>query len=159
MTSTTRLEVDGKKFWEAVVEGKTVTLNFGKIGKEGKSSKFEYDTEEEAKKFAIERAEIKRSRGYKDVEVVTSNSKKEGSEGSTGESKKKRKRWLPHSSQCRPRGPRSYRSNQKAMLSKSRAYMRTAVLTRACSGTKVLVKGLPRSDLATLPQLLLLQMP
>ena len=38
MTSTTRLEVDGKKFWEAVVEGKTVTLNFGKIGKEGKSS-------------------------------------------------------------------------------------------------------------------------
>ena len=93
MTSTTRLEVDGKKFWEAVVEGKTVTLNFGKIGKEGKSSKFEYDTEEEAKKFAIERAEIKRSRGYKDVEVVTSNSKKEGSEGSTGESKKKRKRY------------------------------------------------------------------
>lgn len=93
MTSTTRLEVDGKKFWEAVVEGKTVTLNFGKIGKEGKSSKFEYDTEEEAKKFAIERAEIKRSRGYKDVEVVKSNTKGEGSKASTEESKKKRKRY------------------------------------------------------------------
>ena len=33
--------------------GKTVTLNFGKIGKQGKSSKFEYDTEEEAKNLPL----------------------------------------------------------------------------------------------------------
>ena len=93
MTSITRLEVDGKNFGRRSWRENCHAKLWERLVKKGKAPKFEYDTEEEAKKFAIERAEIKRSRGYKDVEVVKSNSKKEESEGSTGESKKKRKRY------------------------------------------------------------------
>ena len=87
MSSITRLEKDGKKYWEGTVEGKTAIITFGKIGKEaeGKTTKFEYKTEDEAKKFVTERAVIKRDRGYKDAQPVEKKEEKKRKRYSDGE--------------------------------------------------------------------------
>ena len=65
-----RLEsLDGKtkKYWEVDVDGSTITLTFGKIGKDGDKKVVKMESEEAAKKWAADRATIKREKGYKDV--------------------------------------------------------------------------------------------
>ena len=87
MSTVTRLVKDGKKYWEASVDGKNAVISFGKIGKEdsAKTTKFEYDSVEEAQKFVTERAAIKRERGYEDSKPVEKKEDKKRKRYSDGE--------------------------------------------------------------------------
>jgi len=54
------------KFWEITLEGKTVSVRFGKLGVNGQTSSKEFDSEEDAKKYADKKIAEKTKEGYQE---------------------------------------------------------------------------------------------
>ena len=52
------------KFWEVTLDGKTVSVRYGKIGSDGQVSVKEFETEEEAQKYADKKVADKLKDGY-----------------------------------------------------------------------------------------------
>lgn len=52
------------KFWEITLDGKTVSVRFGKLGVNGQVSTKELASEEEAKKYADKKIAEKTKEGY-----------------------------------------------------------------------------------------------
>ncbi|MFW9787937.1 MAG: WGR domain-containing protein [Candidatus Thorarchaeota archaeon] len=70
--STERLErtddLTGKhEFWIGEVQGRTVTIHFGKVGTQGHRASREFKTHNLAKEFLIKRQEHKLREGYHSV--------------------------------------------------------------------------------------------
>ena len=61
-------EGSSNKFYELIVEGKKVTIRYGKIGTSGASTPKTFSTDAEAQKFADKTANEKRKKGYEDSE-------------------------------------------------------------------------------------------
>ena len=68
--STGRLEFNDAargrhEFWKADLEGRTVTIHFGKVGTEGHKGSREFRTNEEARDFLNKRLKQKVDEGFK----------------------------------------------------------------------------------------------
>lgn len=57
------------KFWEGEIEGKAVTLHFGKVGTSGLRASREFTSFETAKKFLEERLQKKIREGFRLVKT------------------------------------------------------------------------------------------
>ena len=57
------------KFWKGNIEGKAVTLHFGKVGTDGLRASREFTTIDSAKKFLEERLQQKIREGYRLVKT------------------------------------------------------------------------------------------
>ena len=60
-------DTKSNKFWEISISGKTVTINYGKIGTNGQISAKDLNTPKDAEKHAEKQITSKLKKGYKEI--------------------------------------------------------------------------------------------